>query len=451
MVESAWKYVSAKEALKCVKDYDQIAIGHACGEPQALTAALCQRLPELHGIETYAMIGMGESGYCQPDVAANVKHHSLFVGGNERSAVNEGRADYIPSYFSAIPLLFQEEKLPLDVALVQVSLPDRHGFVSFGVSVDYTFTAAKTARICIAQVNQYMPRTHGACFMHLSEFDYVVHEDIPLPELKKPTISEIQNRIGKYCASLIEDGATLQLGIGALPDAVLKCLYGKRDLGLHTEMFSDGVLDLVEAGVINNRKKTLHNGQMVATFIMGSRRLYDFIDDNPHLYMAPASYVNDPYVIAKNEKMVSINSCVQIDLMGQVCAESVGLRQISGVGGQVDFIRGSNLSKEGVPIIAIESTAAKGKLSKIVPFLNEGATVTTSRNDVGIIVTEYGIADLRGKSLRERGRLLIDIAHPDFRPALIAEWESRFHRKYPIFGSIWKEDNYGNSRTEKIC
>lgn len=423
-------YVSADEALKCVKDNDRVVIGHACGEPQALTGALKQRIPQLSGVETYTMIGMGESAYCLPESRGHVQHKSLFVGGNERKAVAEGQAEYIPCYFSKIPALFEEEHIPVDVALVQVSLPDKHGYVSFGVAVDYTSTAAKKAKIKIAQVNKHMPRTHGACFMHISEFDYLVRKDIPLIELSAPELSDTDRKIGKNCASLIKNGATLQLGIGALPDAVLKSLTDKKDLGIHTEMFSDGVMELMKAGVINNKKKTLHHNQVVATFIMGSEELYEFIDDNPNIYMAPASYVNDPYIIAQNDNMVSINSCVQIDLTGQVCAESIGLRQISGVGGQVDFIRGCSLSRNGVPIIAMESAMKNGTVSKIVPFLNEGAAVTTNRNDVAIIVTEYGIADLRGKSLKERARLLIEIAHPNFRSQLRKEWERRFKESY---------------------
>ena len=424
-------YVTAAEAVSAVKDGDRIVIGHACGEPQALTKALGERISELSDIQTYAMIGMTESCYCSEEAEGHMRHNSLFVGGKERHAVAEGRADYIPCYFSQIPSLFLEEEVPVDVAFVQVSLPDKHGYVSFGVSVDYTMIAVQKSKVRIAQVNRFMPRTLGTCFMHISEFDYVTRADIPMIELERSEIGETDRKIGEYCASLISDGATLQLGIGVLPDAVLLSLKDKKHLGIHTEMFSDGVMELVKSGVIDNSRKTLHRGQIVATFIMGSQKLYEFIDDNPNIYMAPATYVNDPYVIAENDNMVSINSCVQIDLMGQVCAESIGLKQISGVGGQVDFIRGANLSKNGLPIIAMESTTANGRVSKIVPFLNEGATVTTSRNDVGIIVTEFGIADLRGKSLRARAQALIEIAHPNFRGELIKEYERRFKQVYP--------------------
>lgn len=296
--------------------------------------------------------------------------------------------------------------------------------------MDYTITAAKQAKVKIAQINKYMPRCHGECFMHLDEFDYLVQEDVPMLELSRSELSDVEKAIGSHCAGLIHDGDTLQLGIGALPDAVLLSLKDKKNLGIHSEMFSDGVVELIEAGVITNTEKTLHPGKLVATFLMGSQKLYDFIDDNPAVYMAAADYTNDPYVIAKNDNLVSINSCIQVDFMGQVSAESIGSTQISGVGGQVDFVRGANLSNGGRSIIAMTSTAKGGTVSKIVPILDRGAAVTTGRNDVAIIVTEYGIADLRGKSLRERARLLIQIAHPDFRPELIREWESRFCKKW---------------------
>lgn len=425
------KIVTAEEAVKQIKDGDRVAIGHACGEPQALTEAFSKYASTLKDVETVHMIGMGDSSYCKEEAQGHVRHNSLFVGGKtERQAIKEGRADYTPRYFSRIPSLFTDGSLPPDVALVQVSKPDRHGFVSFGVSVDYSMTAAKQAKIKIAQINEHMPRCHGECFMHLDEFDYLVEADIPLIELQRSELTEVETELGRHCASLIQDGATLQLGIGALPDAVLLSLKDKKDLGIHSEMFSDGVVELVEAGVITNKKKTLHPGKMVATFLMGSKKLYDFIDDNPSVYMASADYTNDPYVIAKNDNLVSINSCVQVDFMGQVSAESVGSMQISGVGGQVDFVRGANMSKGGISIIAMTSTAKGGTVSKIVPCLEAGATVTTGRNDVAYIVTEYGVADLRGKTLKERARLLINIAHPDFKETLIEEWEKRFHDQW---------------------
>ncbi|MGF6366147.1 4-hydroxybutyrate CoA-transferase [Aequitasia blattaphilus] len=424
------KIVTAAEAVKCIKDNDRVAIGHACGEPIALTKALCDRMDELKNVETTTMVGMGESGYCSEKAEGHIRHNSLFVGKNERAAIKEGRGDYTPQYFSRIPSLFTDGFMPLDVALVQVSTPDKHGYVSLGVSVDYSYTAAKVAKMKVAQINKNMPRCHGECFMHLSEFDYLVEEDIPMIELPRSELSEVEKKIGENCASLIKDGDTLQLGIGALPDAVLLSLKDKKDLGIHSEMFSDGVVELIEAGVITNKKKNFNPGRLVATFLMGSQKLYDFVDDNPTVYMASANYTNDPYVIAKNDNLISINSCVAVDFMGQVSSESVGTMQISGVGGQVDFVRGANMSKGGKSIIAMSSTAKGGSISKIVPMLEPGVAVTTGRNDVGYIVTEYGIADLRGKSLKERAKALIQIAHPNFREELISQWEDRFKIKW---------------------
>jgi len=419
-------YITADEAVRKIKNGDRVAIGHACGEPQALTDAMARFMTELRDVETIHMVGMGKSAYCAPEAEGHIRHNSIFLGAGERKAANEGRADFTPRYFSQVPSLFTDGSLPVDVALVQVSPPDRHGYVSFGVSVDYSLTAARTAKIKIAQVNRYMPRCHGNCFMHISEFDSVVEADIPLIELHRGPLSAEEIAIGEHCARLVEDESTLQLGIGSLPDAVLLSLKAKKHLGIHSEMFSDGVVELVEAGVITNEKKTLHPGKMVATFLMGTEKLYDFVDDNPAVYMAPSNYTNDPYVIAQNDKLISINSCIQVDLMGQVCSESVGLRQISGTGGQVDFVRGAAMSRGGLSIIAISSTAQKGKASRIVPFLDKGATVTTGRCDVACIVTEYGVADLRGQTLRERAKRLIDIAHPHFREELSEEWARRF-------------------------
>lgn len=435
------KYVTASEAVKHIKDGDRVVIGHACGEPQALTRALVEHAHNLKNVETVHMVGVGESAYCKEEMDGHIRHNSLFVGNkNERLAVKGGRGDYTPRYFSKIPSLFTDGSLPPDVALVQVSRPDKHGYVSLGVSVDYSMAGVKQAKLKIAQINQFMPRCHGECFIHLDEFDYLVEEDIPLIELLGSELSDVEKEIGRHCSSLIQDGATLQLGIGSLPDAVLLSLKDKKDLGIHSEMFSDGVIKLVESGVITNKKKTLHPGKLVATFIMGSRKLYDYVDDNPSVYMASADYTNDPYVIAQNDNLVSINSCIEVDFMGQVNAESIGTLQISGVGGQVDFVRGANMSKGGISIIAMTSTAKGGSVSKIVPSLEQGATVTTGRNDVAYIVTEYGIADLRGKSLKERARLLINIAHPNFRESFIKIWENRFHAE-------WEEEERGEKDT----
>lgn len=422
--------MTAEEAVSHIQNGDRVLIAHACGEPQALTRALEARIPKLQDVETVHMVGMGESAYCRPSAAGHVRHNSLFVGDRERKAIQEGRGDYTPRHFSRIPALFSDGSMPLDVVLLQVSPPDKHGYMSLGISVDYARMAIKHARKVILQVNSGMPRCHGDCFVHVSEADGLVYVDEPLLELGAPTVTDVERTIARHCADLICDGATLQLGIGSLPDAVLNCLTDKQDLGIHSELISDGVVALVETGVINNRRKTLHPGRTVATFLMGSRRLYDYADDNPAIYMAPVDYVNNPYVIAQNDNMVSINSCVQVDLMGQVCSESVGLTQISAAGGQVDFVRGAQLSKGGVSIIAMPATARGGTLSKVVPFLEQGSAVTTNRNDVMFICTEYGAVNLQGKNLRQRARDLISIAHPDFRGALTEEYERRFHQQW---------------------
>jgi 4-hydroxybutyrate CoA-transferase len=423
------KLVTAEEAIRKIKSGDKIVIGHACGEPQMLTKALSHRISELKDVTTLHMVGMGESAYCREEATDHVRHCSLFVGGRERKAVAEGRADYVPIYFSEIPG-YLCKKLKVDVALIQVSPPDKHGYVSLGISVDYTLAVAKSAEITIAQVNEQMPRTHGDSFLHVSDIDVFVIGNEPIIELPQGKISEIDMTIGKHCADLIDNGAVLQLGIGSLPDAVLSSLFDKKDLGLHTEMFSDGAIPLIEQGIINNRSKKLLPGKSVASFLMGSRALYNYVDDNPAVYMGPVDFVNDPYVISQNDHVVSINSCVQVDLFGQVCSTSVGLKQISGVGGQVDFVRGANLSKNGVSIIAIASTAKDGTVSKIVPYLDEGAAVTTNRYDVMYIVTEFGSVNLQGLSLKDRARALIDLAHPDFRESLAEEYERRFKHSF---------------------
>jgi 4-hydroxybutyrate CoA-transferase len=408
----------AAEAMKVIRPGDRVVVAHACGEPQALTGAMVARAPELRDVEVVHMVAMGKALYCQPEMREHFRHNSLFVGATSRQAVKEGRADYTPCFFSEIPRLFRDGYLPVDVALVQVSPPDAHGYCSLGISVDYTKPAAESARAVVAQVNKNMPRTLGESFLHVSRFHHIVEVDEPLIELPKPKISQVEENIGRYCTELIEDGSTLQLGIGAIPDAVLSFLTGKRDLGIHTEMFSDGVVELCEAGVITNQAKTLHKGKMVATFFMGTNKLYRFIDDNPLVAMYPVDYVNDPFVISQNHKMVSINSALQVDLSGQVGADTIGIGQYSGVGGQVDYVRGSSRSPGGKSIIAMPSTAGGGKYSRVVPILDPGTGVTTSRNDVHYVITEYGIACLRGKTLRQRASELIAIAHPDFRVSL---------------------------------
>ena len=423
------RLTTADEAVKHIKSGDRVVVTHATGESTLLSDALVRNAAAYKNVEIVHMVAMGKAEYCLPQYSENFRHNSLFIGGTTRQAVADGRGDFTPVFFSEIPDLFRT-KLHPNVVLLNLSKPDEHGYCSFGVSVDYTKPVAEIADIVIAQINKNMPRTLGDSFIHVSKLDYIIEEDTPLIELQPPHIGDVERAIGENVASLVKDGDCLQLGIGAIPDAVLGFLKDKKDLGIHSEMFSDGVVDLVRAGVINNSKKNIHCGQSVATFLMGTRKLYDYVDNNPEVAMMPVDYVNDPRVICQNDNLVSINSCVQVDLMGQVVSDSVGLKQISGVGGQVDFVRGANMSKGGRTIMAMPSTAAKGTVSKVVAFIDEGAAVTTSRYDVNYVVTEYGIAELKGKTLRDRARALIEIAHPNFRAPLIEEFEKRFKTTY---------------------
>lgn len=423
------KLLSAEEAVKKIPNGGRVVTGHAVGEPSYLMKVMADHKDWFSDVEICHMVSLGKNEYCQEGMEGHFRHNALFVGANTKNAVACGRGDYTPCFFYEIPRLFEHE-LPVDVSLIMVTPPDENGKVSLGVSVDYTKAAAKNAKIVIAQVNDQMPFTYGDSLLDVSEIDWFVEHSAPLPELKPAVLGDVEKAIGKNCASLIHDGDTLQLGIGAIPDAVLLCLKDKKDLGIHSEMFSDGVVELVEAGVVNGAKKALLPGKMIANFLMGTKRLYDFVDHNENVAMYPADFTNDPVVVAKNDHIVCINSSVQVDLMGQACSESVGLKQISGVGGQVDFVRGASMADHGISILAFPSTAAKGKISKIVPVLDEGAAVTTSRNDIDYVITEYGIAHLKGKTLRERAKALISIAHPDFRDGLIAEYEKRFHSTF---------------------
>jgi 4-hydroxybutyrate CoA-transferase len=411
------KEVTVSEALHAVKSRDRVVVGHAAGHPFVLTDELARQKDRLRDVEIIHMVALGESDYCRPEMAGHFRHNSLFAGPGSRQAICEGRADFTPAFFSDIPRLFRSGLVPVDVALIQVSPPDRHGYMSYGVSVDYTMAAAESAKLVIAEVNRQAPRTHGA-WIHVSQVDYLVPTDRPVFEIPRPSITDVEQRIGQHVASLVPDGANLQLGIGSIPDAVLRFLGDKKDLGIHTEMFSDGVVELFEAGAVTNRHNNLNPGKCVACFLMGGRRLYDFVDDNPGVLMRPVDYTNHILVAGKLENLISINSAIQVDLHGQVCADMIGPRQFSAVGGQIDFIRAASLSPGGKSIIALPSTAKHNAISRIVARLDDGACVTASRNDVHHVVTEYGVADLRGKTVRQRADALIAIAHPDFRAAL---------------------------------
>lgn len=415
------RIVSPEEAVRAIKSNQRIFLTGNCSVPQKTLAALVKHAPELQNIEICQALTVGPADYVAPEMEGHLRVNTLFISSNIRNAVNEGRADFTPVTLSEFPLLFKKGILPIDVALIHVSPPDEHGFCSLGIEVGLTKSAADSARIIIAEVNQKMPRTLGDSFIHVSRLSYVVPVDYELAELpmsdSKP--SEIIENIAGHIAELIPDGATIQLGIGAIPDAVLKFLFEKKDLGIHTELFSDGIINLVEAGVLTNARKTLHPGKIIAGLILGTRSLYDWVDDNPLIELHPSEYVNDPFVIAQNERMVAINSAIEVDLTGQVCADSIGTQLFSGAGGQLDFIYGASRSKGGVPIIALPSQAKN--FSRIVTTLKPGAGVVTTRNHVRYVVTEYGVADLYGKTIRQRARQLINIAHPQFRDQLTNE------------------------------
>jgi acetyl-CoA hydrolase len=414
------KVTDADSALSAIQSGDRVYVGGGAGAPAVLLAGLAQRAAALRNVELVHVLTFVNDPTCDPQYAGSFRHNALFIGDNVRSAVQDGRADFTPIFLSEIPGLFRDSYLPLDVALISLSPPDEHGFCSFGVEVGTTKPAAESARLIIAEINRQMPRTLGDSFIHVSRLHHVVEVDYPLPEIAQGNGTDLYLHVGEHIASLIPDGATLQMGIGAIPDAVLKKLGNHKDLGIHTELFSDGVIGLVEAGVITCARKTFHPGKIIAGFLFGSRQLYDFVDNNPIIELHPTDYVNDPFNIAQNDRMVAINSALQIDLTGQVCADSIGPRLYSGAGGQVDFIRGAARSKGGVPVIAFLSTAKNDTLSRIVPTLYEGSGVVTTRNDVHHVVTEYGVASLYGKTVRQRARELINIAHPKFREELSA-------------------------------
>lgn len=419
----AGQVCTAEQAVSSVRPGQRVFVGSGASEPQTLVEALSKR--DVTDTEIVHIMTLGVATYAEPKLGGRFRHNAFFIGANVREAVREGRADYTPIFLSEIPALFRSGRVVLDVALISVSPPDAHGYCSFGVSTDIVKAAAESARRVVAEVNEQMPRALGDCFIHVRDLDQLVPVDRPVLQATQGEPDELAKRIARHVSSLVEDGATLQMGIGTIPDSVLLYLGDFSDLGIHTEMFSDGLIPLVERGVVNNARKTLHPGKIIASFVMGSRALYDFIDNNPLIEFRPTEYTNDPFVIAQNDKMIAINAAIEVDLTGQVCADSLGEMFYSGIGGQVDFTRGAARSRGGKPIIALPSTAKRETLSRIVPHLKQGAGVVTSRGDVHYVVTEYGVAYLHGRSMRERAMALIEIAHPKFRPWLLAEAKAR--------------------------
>lgn len=417
--------VSAAQAAKSIQSGNRVFLQGAAMTPNVLIDALCNRYKELENVEIVSIHTEGEAKYAQEPYSNSFRMNSCFVGSNVRQLINTTQGDYIPIFLSEINLLFRNGILPLDVAVVQVSPPDKHGYCSLGVSVDITLPAIQTAKKVIAQINPCVPRTHGDGIIHIRDIDCAVEVNTPIHTHGISPISNIEQEIGKHVAGLIEDGATLQMGIGNIPNAVLSNLGNHKRLGIHTEMFSDGVLPLIESGVVTGEDKAVKHGKIVTCFAVGSQKLYDFVDDNPLVHFKEAAYTNDTSIIRKNPKVTAINSAIEIDLTGQICADTIGSRQYSGVGGQMDFIRGASLSKGGKPIFAMPSVTAKG-ISKITPFLKQGAGVTTTRAHVHYVATEYGVVNLYGKNLQERAKALISIAHPNFREELEKEAYNRF-------------------------
>ncbi|HXY23127.1 MAG TPA: acetyl-CoA hydrolase/transferase C-terminal domain-containing protein [Candidatus Acidoferrum sp.] len=412
------KIQTPEQALQAVRSGMRVYIQPGCAEPETLVEALLKRAPFVRNVEVVHLLTLGNADYVKPEMEGHFRHNAMFIGGNVREAINEGRADYTPTYLSEVEALFESGAMPIDVALIQVSPPDSHGFCSFGVGVDTTLTAAKCAKYVVAQVNDQMPRTYGDSFIHVSGIHALVESSRPLCELPKPEITELHVAIAKNVASLIEDGAVLQTGIGGIPDAVLPFLMDRKDLGVHTELVSDSVIPLIEAGVITGNRKNYKPRKIILGFVLGTKKLFDFVDNNPIFEFRTTAYANNPITIARNDHMVAINSALQIDLTGQVCSDSIGTYFYSGIGGQVDFLRGASNSKGGKPIIALPSTAKGGTVTRIAPMLSPGAGVVTSRGLIRYVVTEYGVAYLHGKSIRERAKALIEIAHPKFREEL---------------------------------
>jgi len=426
------KLQAADEALLCVRSRMRVYIQPGCAEPETLVEALMRRGPCVEDVEVVHMMTMGPAPYVSPEMAGHFRHNAMFIGPNVREAINDGRAYYTPIYLSEIEELFESGAMPIDVALLTLSPPDSHGFCSFGVGVDTSLTAAKCSRYVVAQINDQMPRTFGDSFIHVSELDAIVNSSRPLCAMKLALPTEMNKAIARKVADLIEDGAVLQTGIGGIPDAVLPCLMDRKDLGVHSELVSDGVIPLINAGVISGARKNFKPRKIILGFAIGTKKLFDFVDNNPIFEFHPTAYSNDPGLIARNDNMVAINSALQVDLTGQVCSDSIGNQFYSGIGGQVDFLRGASRSKGGKPIIAISSTAKDGTISRIVPMLSPGAGVVTSRGLVRYVVTEYGVAYLHGKTIRERAQALIDIAHPKFREELYQFCEKTKWLQRPI-------------------
>lgn len=422
------RYISAEEAVNIVNSGDRVFIHGSAATPLHMVEALLNRAGQIKDIELVSISTLGKIDWNRPEVKESFYMNSLFVSANIRDWVNSPHGDYVPVFLSEIPYLFKNGILPLDVAIVHVSVPDKHGYCTLGTSIDAAWTAMRTAKKVIAQVNPKMPRTHGDTQVHISKFAAIVWHEAALPEVDYACkMDEASLKIGEHVAGLIEDGSTLQMGIGCIPDAVLRYLSNHKGLGIHTEMFSDGVIPLVESGVITNEHKKIRPGKIVSTFTIGTRKLYDFVDDNPNITFMDVSYVNDTAIIRKNPKVVAINSALEIDLTGQICADSLGTYQYSGIGGQMDFMRGASLSPGGKPIIALPSVTSKG-ISRITPMLKPGAGVVTTRGHVHYVVTEYGVVNLYGKNMEQRARLLISIAHPNHREELERAFYSRFER-----------------------
>lgn len=422
------KLVTAEEAIKAIKDGDKVITGFACGEPIAIERAMIEHYEDFHDVQITSMLTLWDSPWCRPEMKGHFTLNCLFASPSNRKAIASGACEFTTSHFYEIPDVIKNYICPR-VSIVMVSPPDEHGYVSFGTTVDYTRGTTDYCEIIIAQVNKYMPRTFGNSIKHIRDFTYFVECDEKLPEVKSAEITDIEMKIGKYCASLINDGDCLQLGIGGIPNAVCEQLWDKKDLGIHSELVGDGVVDLLEAGVINNKRKQVKTYRTVIGAAFGSEKLNNYINNNPSVELHPIDYVNNPAQIARNDNVVSINSCLQIDLLGQVVSDTVGLNQFSAVGGQVDFVRGATMSKGGRSIIAMPSTAKSGMISRIVPLITEGSAVTTPRNDVNYVVTEYGIAQLKGRTLKERAKALIKICHPKFRPHLALEYYKRFNEE----------------------